>query len=225
MDWEFGDTSLAPMSAQSKSPRHYESRVFPRVVEAFRRMSFGKLNLKVTVIPDVVRYSRKRSRYALGGYPFPALYNGAQESVEGSSMLSGDYNFNKYDLAYVIAPQQRPTGTKGVAWVGAKGAMCNGCETLSENFQVMVAVHELWHNLGLWHASSNFLEYGNVFDWMGNYPDVKGLSYGLGYKLSLGWVAGASLSKITDADLSSLNNEYHLMPVDSLDAPKQGQVV
>ena len=42
----------------------------------------------------------------------------------------------RYDLAYVIAPQQRPTGTKGVAWVGAKGSMCNGCEAISDNFKV-----------------------------------------------------------------------------------------
>ena len=36
----------------------------------------------------------------------------------------------------VIAPQQSPIGTKGVAWVGAKGSMCNGCEAISDNFKV-----------------------------------------------------------------------------------------
>eukprot|EP00971_Amphidinium_carterae_P201426 3996861-Amphidinium_carterae.1 len=43
---------------------------------------------------------------------------------------------------------EAPIGTKGVAFCGAKGAICNGCEQLSESFQVMVAVHELGHNLG-----------------------------------------------------------------------------
>merc|ERR1719162_2856885 len=170
------------------TPGHYKDKVFPRVRQAFQKMSYGQFDLSVTVIPEVVPYARDRSRYTSGGYPFPGLYNGAKDSIEGSSHFHGKYDFNNFDLVYVVAPQQKPTGTKGVAWVGAKGAICNGCEKLSDNFQVMVAVHELGHNLGLAHAGSNSLEYGNPFDWMGNYPDVTGLTYGMGYKLTLGWL-------------------------------------
>jgi len=222
MDWELGDESRAPMSQQSKSPTHYEKRIFPRVADIFKTMSYGKLNLKVTVIPEVVRYTRKRARYAVGGYPFPGLYNGAMSSLEGTH---SEYQFDNYDLVFVIAPQQAPRGTKGVAWVGAKGAMCNGCEELSEEFQVMVAVHELGHNLGLFHASSKSLEYGNVFDWMGNYPTVEGLSYGIGYKLMLHWLPHSSVATVTDDTLDSLNDEFEIRPYDTNVAPKEGELV
>eukprot|EP00929_Paragymnodinium_shiwhaense_P093228 TRINITY_DN5336_c0_g1_i5.p1 TRINITY_DN5336_c0_g1~~TRINITY_DN5336_c0_g1_i5.p1 ORF type:complete len:1589 (-),score=479.18 TRINITY_DN5336_c0_g1_i5:214-4980(-) len=225
MDWMVGDKSRAPYSHQTLGPEHYRNRIFPRVREAFQKMSYGKFDLDVTVLPQVIRYTRQRSRYMAEGYPFPGLYNGARESLQGNMRYGRQYNFDEYDLVYVISPQQAPTGTKGVAWVGAKGAMCNGCEEISENFQVMVAVHELGHNLGLSHASSTSLEYGNVFDWMGNYPDVEGLSYGMGYKLKLHWLPAASVAEVTERDLRDLNDEYVIRPFDNEDAPRQGELV
>jgi len=109
--------------------------------------------------------------------------------------------------------------------VGAKGAICNGCEEISENFQVMVAVHELGHNLGLSHASSKSLEYGNPYDWMGNYPDVQGLFYGLGYQLALDWVRRDSVMRITDADLPGLSDMYIVKPFDVAVEPSEGHTV
>eukprot|EP00929_Paragymnodinium_shiwhaense_P079802 TRINITY_DN415_c0_g1_i1.p1 TRINITY_DN415_c0_g1~~TRINITY_DN415_c0_g1_i1.p1 ORF type:complete len:862 (+),score=177.61 TRINITY_DN415_c0_g1_i1:77-2662(+) len=225
MDWMMGDSSRAPLSRQKTSPSHYEQVVFPRVREEFRRMSYGKFDIHFTVIPEVVRYTRPRTRYMAEGYPFPGLYNGAKESLAGDAVHGSKYNFDDYDLVYVVAPQQAPVSTKGVAWVGAKGAMCNGCEEISENFQVMVAVHELGHNLGLSHASSSSLEYGNVFDWMGNYPDVQGLSYGLGYKLKLHWLPSAAVAEVSEQALATLNDEYLLRPFDIDTPPRNGELV
>jgi len=223
MDWMAGDRSRAPLSKQTLLPEEQRDRIFPRVKEAFKQMSFGKFQIEVDVVPEVIRFTRPRSRYVADGWPFPGLYNGAVSSLAGHP-LGNKYDASKYDLVYTISPQQQPTGTKGVAWVGAKGAMCNGCEAISENFQVMVAVHELGHNLGLSHAGSTSLEYGNPFDWMGNYPDVQGLSYGMGYKLKLHWLPRPTVYRIDDNEIQNLNDRFIMTPFD-MDAPQSGQIM
>jgi hypothetical protein len=225
MDWQFGDRSKPPLSSQTKTPDHYEKRVFPQVAEAFHTMSYGRLTLDVTVVPDVIRFKRRRARYTAIGYPYPGLYLGAKESLEGDAAHGENYRFDDYDLVYVITPQQQPLGTHGVSWVGAKGAICNGCEELGEDSQVMVAVHELGHNLGLGHAASQSLEYGNVFDWMGNYPGIKSLSLSVGFRHKLRWIPTDAVATLTDQDLPDLNYEYHLKPFDRDEPPHVGDLV
>jgi len=224
MDWKYNDNSRRPYSRQTKTVSHYRDHIFPQVKSAFLHMSYGKFDINPTFVPEVIRFSNYRSRYATQGYPFPGLYIGAEESLR-VSQYGSMYRFDDYDLVYVIAPQQSPTGTRGVAWVGAKGAICNGCEEISDSFQVMVAVHELGHNLGLAHASSKSLEYGNPFDWMGNYPDVVGLSYGAGYKLRLGWLTPQSVAKIEPGEFAGLNDRFVLKPFDADHEAASGDLV
>jgi len=226
MDWKYGDSSMSPYSnQQSDAVRLYRETIMPRVAHAFDEMSGGQYTLDVTVLPEIVPYAMKRSTYYSSGFPFPALYDAAEVTVQGRSSLS-QYKFSNYDLVYVIAPQQNPIGTKGVAWVGAKGAMCNGCEAISDNFKVMVAVHELGHNLGLSHASSKDLAYGNPFDWMGNYPDTSGLTYGLGYKLALGWIKQDQIFTVDDSSLNNgLSTMVHMSPFDDGKPVANGAIV
>mmetsp|Transcript_6291 Transcript_6291/g.15472 ORF Transcript_6291/g.15472 Transcript_6291/m.15472 type:complete len:1551 (-) Transcript_6291:161-4813(-) len=224
MDWKIGDQSLAPYSQQDPDPLPlYKDKIFPEVQRHFSEMSYGQFALDIEFVPQVVRFTRNRNQIA-GSLPFPALYNEAREAVQ-DSMSGSQILFRDYDLVYVIHPQVNPTGTKGIAWVGARGAACNGCETISDKFKVMVAVHELGHNLGLMHASSEALEYGNPFDWMGNYPDVTGLHYGLGYKSGLNWIADQNILDIADADLENVNDEVILTPFDTTTKPELAQVV
>lgn len=214
MDWKQGDNTLAPYSKQMADPIPlYKNVIFPEVQRKFAEMSYGQFGIDVTFVPEVVRYTRNRNQIP-GKLPFPALYDEARRTLQGHRTFGGKYYFRDYDLVFVIHPQVKPTGTKGVAWVGSRGAACNGCETISDHFKTMVAVHELGHNLGLSHASSDVLEYGNPFDWMGNYPDVVGLHYGLGYIYSLGWLARKNILEITDATVDSVNDLVTLTPFD-----------
>jgi len=225
MDWEAGDESLAPYSKQDSDPLpHYKQKIFPEVQKHFSEMSYGQFGLDITFVPEVLRYTKKRSQMT-GRLPFPVLYNEARESLQGHPVLGKTFAFRDFDLVFVIHPQVAPVGTKGVAWVGSRGAVCNGCETISDKFKIMVAVHELGHNLGLSHASSEALEYGNPFDWMGNYPDVVGLHYGLGYKTELSWVKDANVMDITDSNVDSVNDMVTLAPFDTQGMPKSGEVV
>jgi len=63
-------------------------------------------------------------------------------------------------------------------------------------------------------ASRDSLEYGNPFDCMGSYPDVQGLSYGMGYKLKLHWFPRSSVVHIVDSSLSILNDRIIIQPRD-----------
>jgi hypothetical protein len=224
-DWKEGDNTLAPYSKQEAQPiARYTEKIMPRVRKALHEMSYGQFDIEYTIIPEVIRYSRNRNEIE-SKYPFPALYDQARTALQGHPTLGQQYAFRNYDLVYVVHPQTNPVGTKGLSWVGSRGAICNGCETLSDNFKVMVAVHELGHNLGLHHASSDFLEYGNPFDFMGNYPDTIGLNFGAGYKYQLGWIAPSNVFEVTDANLAQLNDLITLTPFDTLTAPAPTQIV
>ncbi|CAK0896549.1 unnamed protein product, partial [Prorocentrum cordatum] len=98
MDWKAGDRSKAPFSAQTKSPSHYRRVIFPRVQKAFHEMSCGRLELEVTVVPEVIRYTRRRARYSAVGYPFPGLYLGAGQSLEGDRRHGSKYRLRACPL-------------------------------------------------------------------------------------------------------------------------------
>lgn len=224
-DWKEGDNSLAPYSKQEAHPiGKYTEKIFPRVRDALHEMSYGQFDIEYTIVPEVIRYARNRNQVE-SKYPFPALYESARTSLQGHPTLGQQFAFRNYDLVYVIHPQTNPVGTKGLSWVGSRGAICNGCETLSDNFKVMVAVHEIGHNLGLHHASSDFLEYGNPFDFMGNYPDTLGLNFGVGYKYQLGWIPATNIFEVSDGTLGQLNDVITLSPFDTVTAPSPQQIV
>lgn len=225
MDWKIGDQSLSPFSQQDVGAvSHYQSKIFPRVQQHFRDMSYGQFDLDITFVPEVITYTRNRNTMA-GRLPFPTLYNEARDALQSHPTYGHQFAFRDFDLVFVIHPQVNPIGTKGVAWVGSRGACCNGCETISDNFKIMVAVHELGHNLGLSHASSEALEYGNPFDWMGNYPDVQGLHYGMGYKRDLEWIPPEAIMDVTDDTVDGLNHMVTLSAFDVNVRPNLGEVV
>lgn len=224
MDWKNGDKSMSPYSQQMNNPVPvYKNKIVPAAVKALREMSYGQLQLTATVIPEVVRYTHIRAKMT-GKLPFPTLYERARDAVQGHPKFGQKYKFKEFNFVFVIAPQVNPVGTKGVAWVGSRGAVCNGCETLSDSRKIMVMVHELGHNLGLSHASSDGLDYGNIFDWMGNSPDVQGLTYGVGYVLSLGWITPSNILQVTDKNVGGVNDLVTLMPFDQK-KPSNGQIV
>ena len=119
--------------------------------------------------------------------------NALNENLRNLIITNNEY-VNPYsptgtiDLVLVMVPQSYPLSTAGLGWVGYSGSAVNGCELRSDSECVHLIMHELGHNFGLHHASSPTLEYGNIFDYMGNAYRMTGTNFGAGAEINMNWI-------------------------------------
>ncbi len=129
----------------------------------YRENSYGSLNMTSTVTP-LLTLPQSESYYLSAGWDV------ASNDAHTAAANAG-YNYANYNLdvvCWVGGPSVQ--GASGWANVGTRGCWCRNMGTI---------VHELGHNMGLWHAnawatndgsvigSGSNLEYGNCFDTMG----------------------------------------------------------
>jgi hypothetical protein len=86
----------------------------------------------------------------------------------------------------------------------------------ANTFTAFTAIHELGHNLGLPHANSyvcngdripedcQSMEYGDIFDQMGDYSPSPSFFFNNYYRLSLGWLTGRTLTVTSSGDYTLL---------------------
>jgi hypothetical protein len=137
------------------------------VNDFFMESSRGRLALATTVSPLIQ-------------LPKPAAWYAVNDSASALKLLAdaraaaaaAGFDWKHYDLE-VVRYDGASGGFNGQAYIGSRG-----CWLKQSN--VMIAAHELSHNLGLWHANFWFTggesvagsgsneEYGHVFETMGN---------------------------------------------------------
>lgn len=193
--WTTGTSTLLylrvafPDSMQDPQSEASVYNTLKQVTDYFMDSSYGRFYITPTVAPLIV-------------LPYPeAWYRVAQVSASqgGEFVLRNHalaiakrmgYDTNNYDLD-VVEYRGGPGSFGGLGYVGAKGVWV-------KTSAIGVLAHELGHNLGLWH--SNFwqtnppsligpgsnLEYGNIFDVMGNSGSMG--HYVAPHKAELGWI-------------------------------------
>jgi hypothetical protein len=123
------------------------------------------------------------------------------------------YNSDDYDFVAIVLNHNWMSGYAGYGQVGAKFSWIDGSSSGSELDQVSALyIHELGHNLGLWHAnawnpatstpddtSGTHVEYGHDFDVMGDtwtYSYDK-LHVNASFKNAMDWLPDSAITTVS----------------------------
>jgi hypothetical protein len=173
------------------TPAAAETQVGSTDDDWYQEVSYGRLGMSATATPWLTIADPG------GGCPIGEIWTGAEAAAAASG-----YNPAAYDREMFYVPWTAGIcpGIAGLAFVGGRISWIVG------EMDTRVTVHELGHNLGLWHSHSlhctdasvpvpfsptcdPFDEYGDLFDAMGH--GFYGVGhFNAGQKNLLGWLAG-----------------------------------
>lgn len=132
---------------------------------------------------------------------------------------NGVYFPNYQHRVYVLPEQsQKPCHWEGLGWVGCSSILCRAWVNTCQRMEVFV--HELGHNLGMSHASSDFDDLGNVVTYgdptafMGNkfFSSSDQLTFNAVHKNLTGWFSPEHIQSLTMSD----SGTYKISPVNVL---------
>ena len=176
------------------------SELMRKANDFFVENSYGATSLSATVTP-LLLLPEQASWYGTNGAT-DALLEDARRAA-----AAADYDTASFDLDCVHFQVPR---LPNQAYVGSKGAWLRGTD-------VGTVCHELGHNFGLWHANAwvttdgsvigagSNLEYGDVFDTMGNGGTAL-YQFGACGRVRLGWLPNTAVRTV------STDGMYRLYP-------------
>jgi hypothetical protein len=128
-----------------------------------------------------------------------SVLNGFKAEAESKAARDG-YRADDFQHVVVVHAQSLPgCGFAGIAWIGANGVLLNATYSMS------VAVHELGHNLGAWHAGTcagtnawsadcDLVDYGDTFDVMG----TSSRHFSAAHKRRIGWIPSGEVATVSN---------------------------
>lgn len=172
--------------------------VLGQVEGYFPTVSYGKTNVKFTLVEKVLRMPRNSSEYA------PSNHSLLRQDAIAAATAAG-INTAQYPWV-VLAFAKLSYGWAGLASWSSNGT---GTNWINGAFTFGVVAHEVGHLYGLPHAgalesgavvvggSSGQVEYGDVFDVMGNRAQDATYHFNEAFKNRLGWIADNQVKMIT----------------------------
>ena len=202
---EANTTSQATLSSVINTP----------VAAAITQMSYGKTTVSATVSSMMVRMPQPKSYYLPSNND--ALFNDAKAAYE---TIAGANSLASYDIVGVHFPsigiQSGGVTYAGLATIGGDRHWLQGTTNSG------VIIHEFGHNYGLGHASfwdtsdgsvvgtGASVEYGDIFDVMGDGPDPEGHFHMQG-KQYLNWITTAQWTNANTAG----SGTFRIYPFDN----------
>lgn len=202
-------------AANSVSQATLSTVINSPVASSITQMSYGKTTVSAGVSSTVVRMPQPKSYYLPSNND--ALFNDAKAAYEA---IAGANSLASYDIVGVHFPsigiQSGGVTYAGLATIGGSRHWLQGSTSSG------VIIHEFGHNYGLGHASfwdtsdgsvvgtGASVEYGDIFDIMGDGPDPEGHFHMQG-KQYLNWITS---SQWTDANTAG-SGTFRIYPFDN----------
>jgi hypothetical protein len=167
----------------------------------------GQVSFTTTILPGVFHLAHTAAYYADTPFAMDDMGTDITKRAHDYDLANGGtglYDPDRADRWVIIFPHIPATGFAGIGNIGEKGLWLNGSSDSS------VFAHELGHNAGLYHShawkitsgspfatTGEHVEYGDVFDIMGDSREMGSNTFNVAQKQSLGFLPTDAVTSIT----------------------------
>ena len=153
----------------------------------YREMTFGKVGFNGTVVGPFTINVKSTSACDGMGWASKAENAAKQAGIRTTS----------YDHIVTVLPPAPGCGYSGIANLVGSRAVVLAC-SISPTY-----AHELGHNLGMHHANTDTIEYGDRSDVMG-YTEKALLQVNAPHKVQMGWIASSQVMQVSSSGVFEL---------------------